>query len=44
MSGPSDLNGQGFMGWLKNLFDIKGQVSVRVPSIALASARASYSF
>lgn len=44
MTGPSDLNGQGFLGWLKNLFDIKGQLSVRVPAVALSTARASYTF
>jgi hypothetical protein len=44
MTGPSDLNGQGLFGWVKGLFDIKGQISVRVPSVALSSSRANLTF
>ena len=43
MTGPTD-NQSSFLSWIQNIFDVKGQLSVRYPTPAVQYAKTQFNF
>lgn len=44
MSGPSDVTAGGFWGWLRGIFDVKGEVTYAYPQVGLSYPRSTLTF
>ena len=44
MKGPSDTTDRGFLSWLGNMFDIKGQVTYIAPKVGVTYPRSTVTF
>ena len=44
MSGPSDVAAGGFWGWLRSMFDVKGEVTYTYPQMGLTYPRTTLTF
>jgi hypothetical protein len=44
MNGPADVAAAGFFGWLRSLFDIKGEVTYAYPQMGLTYPRTTLTF
>lgn len=44
MNGPSDVTAGGFWGWLRSIFDVKGEVTYAYPQVGLSYPRTTLTF
>jgi len=44
MSGPSDVTAGGFWGWLRSIFDVKGEVTYAYPQVGMTYPRTTLTF
>lgn len=44
MSGPADITAGGFWGWLRGMFDVKGEVTYTYPQMGLSYPRTTLTF
>jgi hypothetical protein len=44
MNGPADIQAAGFLGWLKSIFDITGEVTYKYPQVGMTYPRTTVQF
>jgi hypothetical protein len=44
MNGPSDVTAGGFWGWLRSIFDVKGEVTYAYPQVGVSYPRSTLTF